>query len=349
MSASPIKVKFLSKAQGQGQSVEPWLRLFPCGNPVLGRCEFIFDPYCRDYDWIVVYDELPKAKGREEVLACPRENTLLVTVEPSSIKTYGDAFLKQFGYILTGQEDWALRHPGKIWSQPALIWFYGSHATQGKNFDTIVAHPPTDKTEILSTVCSTKRQGHTLHRQRYVFTQELKKRLPYLAHYGRGVRDMADKSEALDHYKYHIAIENHRSPHWWTEKISDAFLGLTLPFYYGAPNLSDYFPNDSFIPIDIFDVEGSAQIIETAIKNDEYSKRIPAIRQARELVLHKYSLFATVADIIENRHVDGRPKSEHATLRGRHEFRRTLTGKLTTLSEKICWKINCARHAGDTY
>ena len=158
---------------------------------------------------------------------------------------------------------------------------------------------------------------------------------------------MADKSEALDRFRYPIAIENHRAPHWWTEKISDAFLGHTLPFYYGAPNLTDYFPRASFIPIDIFDVEGSAKIIETAINNDEYSKRLTAIRQARDLILRKYNLFATLAEIIETRHRDMRQRSGDVVLRGRHEFRRTVSGQITSLAEKIRWKVNCARHAAE--
>ena len=44
---------------------------------------------------------------------CPKENTLLITSEPSSIKVYESAYLKQFAYVLSGQEDWALKHKGK--------------------------------------------------------------------------------------------------------------------------------------------------------------------------------------------------------------------------------------------
>ena len=41
-----------------------------------GRYEFVYDPACRDYDWLVVFDELPVAC---EELACPREHTILCT------------------------------------------------------------------------------------------------------------------------------------------------------------------------------------------------------------------------------------------------------------------------------
>ena len=51
----------------------------------------------------------------------------------------------------------------------------------------------------------------------------------------------------------HIAVENHIAPHHWTEKLSDSFLGYCLPFYIGCPNAADYFPEQSFIGLDIED------------------------------------------------------------------------------------------------
>ena len=46
-------------------------------------------------------------------------------------------------------------------------------------------------------------------------------------------------------------MENAVIPDYWTEKIADCFLAWTLPIYYGCPNLEDYFPEKSFIRIDI--------------------------------------------------------------------------------------------------
>ena len=94
------------------------------------NCHFLFDPNERDYDWLVVYNDLPASQQerfseRQEVLACHPNNTLLVTREPASSKTYGRGFTAQFGHVLTSQEPWALPHPHRIYSQPALHWFYG--------------------------------------------------------------------------------------------------------------------------------------------------------------------------------------------------------------------------------
>mgnify|MGYP001083819458 CR=1 FL=1 len=112
-----------------------WLHQFPHGEPVWGACAFVFDRAATDYDWLLVYDDLPARAGEakktsREALACPRAHTLLVTSEPSSVKIYGDAYTHQFGAVLTSQPEWALPHPQRIFSQPALQWFYGvgSHA-----------------------------------------------------------------------------------------------------------------------------------------------------------------------------------------------------------------------------
>jgi hypothetical protein len=123
--------------------------------------------------------------------------------------------------------------------------------------------------------------------------------------FGHGVMPVADKADALDPYRYHIAIENHVCLHHWTEKLSDAFLGMCLPFYYGCPNANDYFPEESFIQIDINDPRGTAERVQRAIKTDEYTKRLPAIREARRRVLEEFGFFAVVSRIISERHASG--------------------------------------------
>ncbi len=299
---SLIRVKILSKVPEQ-----EWLRQLPDSRPAWGNCQFIFDRDATDYDWLIVYNDLPSSAGErfsdsEEQLACPRQHSILVTTEPSSIKSYGRGFTAQFGYILTSQEAWALPHPGRIYSQAALHWFYGLGTQHKVAFNTMLAARPPHKSKTISTVCSSKKQRHTLHNKRYQFTQNLKQLLPELEIYGHGVRAMDDKAESLDDYQYHIAIENHVGLHHWTEKLSDAFLGFTLPFYYGCPNAADYFPEESYIPIDIDDLHGSYDIIKETIDNNEYEKRLPHIIEARRRVLEQYNIFAVLTREINRLH-----------------------------------------------
>lgn len=311
-----IKVKFVGTYGDFG-----WLRQFPGGVARWGKCEFLVDPESKDFDWIVVYNDLP-VKLSEEILPCPQEKTVLVTTEPSTIKAYGNRFVAQFGVVLTSQAEWALPHCNRIYSQPALQWLYGVGGDRLVGYDEMVANPPTQKNRMIATVCSTKQQTHTLHQKRYNFTQELKKRIPELDIYGHGVRPMADKAESLDPYRYHVAIENFIGLHHWTEKLADPFLGVTLPFYCGCPNASDYFPDESFIPIDINDVDGASEIIRKAMRDGEFEKRLPHILEARRRVLEEYNIFAVLAKLIEERSTDMKPSSSGGVILSRRELRR---------------------------
>lgn len=292
----PIRVKFLSKSSG----VDPtdyWRRFLPGGSTAVGEIQFVFQRDCEEYDWLVVYDDMPSSDGErfprwKEELACPRGNTLFLTAEPSTIKVYGTGFLAQYGHVLTSQEPWALKHPGAIRSQCGLIWFYG------KPFNEAAAFFPDQKTRLFSTVCSSKQQRHTLHSLRYGFTHSLKEAMPELEVFGHGHRFIDSKIEALDPFRYHLAIENHSAPHHWTEKLADTFLGGCLPFYHGCPNIFDYFPEEGLIHLDIRDAERSIATIREAIANNEYEKRLPAIREARRLVLEEYSTFPMLARLI---------------------------------------------------
>ncbi len=322
MSEGPIRVKFLSRF-----NAEQWLHQLPHGQPRWGRCEFVFDRDASDYDWLVAYDDVPPSgseSGRlgSEQLACPPENTLLVTTEPSSIKTYGNDFTRQFGAVLTSQEAWALPHPARIWSQPALHWFYGVGGRQPVPFDHMVAHPPTDKHADLSMVFSPKRMRHTLHWARHEFMRHLMENLPDLVVFGRGATPLDDKAQALDGFRYHVAVENHIGPHHWTEKLADAFLGATLPFYSGCPDAADYFPPESFIPIDLQDPDGALHTIRRAIADNEYERRLPAILEARRRVLYDYNLFSVLAREVESRPRADGPAIPPVTLYSRHALRR---------------------------
>ena len=95
------RVKFITKNHGAGD----WLRQIPGGLGVVSDCEFIMDSDCRNYDWLVVYDDFPKRRGDGasydfEPLDCAPECTILVTSEPETIKHYASAYTGQFGWGL---------------------------------------------------------------------------------------------------------------------------------------------------------------------------------------------------------------------------------------------------------
>lgn len=294
-SKSDIVVKIVFR-RSQKDDAFFWSKQCPGSQPRWGRCTFISGAFVRDYDWLVVIDESPHVlPGQKEILACPRSSTILVTSEPSSIARYGKAFSAQFGHVLTSQEERILPHPNAIRSQTGNYWYYG------KTYDEVVNEGPCRKSQLISTVCSAKQQGYTMHALRYDFTQRLKAELPELDLFGKGVRYIEKKADALDPYKFHLAIENHVAPHHWTEKLADPFLGYCVPIYYGCTNVFDYFPEDSIIPIDIHDFEGSLKTIRRIVSTEgEYGRRLEAVVEARRRVMEEYNLPAMLSRIIEN-------------------------------------------------
>lgn len=352
--STPIQVKFLSRIKlPDGNIGTDYLRRFPNREPVWGNCEFIFDRDCRDYDWLVVYDDLPRDLPEENVarvsrpcekLACPRENTLLITGEPSSITYYGKSFLSQFGHVLTSQEPWALKHPGAIRRQAGLLWYYGGSDERG-TCDHLASATPPLKTKAISTVCSTKAMRHTLHSLRLDFTRCLMKNLPELDVFGYGMGQLDNKADAIDPYRYHLVIENHSCPHHWTEKLADAYLGYSLPIYFGCTNLAEYFPEESYVWIDIRSYETAVAQIHSLLTSNAYEKRLPAIIRARRLVLEKYATFPQLTELIQERNSTGAMLQPATSVRSRRDSRqRDPLGWPSELLAKFKQKIRLQGH-----
>ncbi|HEX4870651.1 MAG TPA: hypothetical protein VFV15_08040 [Moraxellaceae bacterium] len=316
------RVKFLSRLD-PGE----WDRYFPDGGTTWKSCTFSFGRDDRDYDWLVVYDELPPAPGQtqkqaREALACPRANTLLITTEPASIKCYGWHYTAQFGHVLTTQPVWALPHPRRHFQQAANHWFYGNDPAARMSHARLVAGPG-PKTRMASMVGSAKAQRHTQHYRRFAFMQRVQQLMPELDVYGRGFIPLPDKANALDDYRYHICVENHLAPHHWTEKLSDAFLGRCLPFYAGAPDAGDYFPAGSFVPISMDDPDGAVALLRQAMAEGWYEQRLPLIEEARRRVLEEYHLFAQIERIVRAAEAAPAAGAGAAVLLSRHALRRS--------------------------
>ena len=327
-----INIKFMAKTHAE-QDPQLWTSLLPGTDQRWGDCVFTFDMNARDYDWLVVYEGLPmlpndRQVNRVEPLACPKEKTLFITTEPASIRVEGPHYLRQYGHVLSAKPPAVMKHPNQIFETPPLRWFYGrplgGQPGEYISYDDFTARAPLPKTKTLSTVCSNKQMSHTVHSQRYNLTMEMKDRLGDMFDvYGRGINPIDRKDEALDDYRYTLAIENHHAAGHWTEKLSDAWLANCLPFYYGDPEYASIFPSEAAIPIDIFKMDEAETIIRKTISEREYEKRLPAILEARQLILEKYNLIAVITKTVER--LDSQmPESmaKRSVILGRHIFRK---------------------------
>lgn len=317
---------------------------------IVEDCEFIQDASCREYDWLLVYDDMPRRNMGSvvkecEVLACAPEQTVFVTAEPPTIKIYPRVFTRQFGYVLTTHKACYLPHRNHRIGHGCLHWCAGYEREEA------LAMPDYPKSKVLSTVCSAKQQTHTMHRHRYNLTKFLSQRLEHFDWFGWGVKRLEKKYDALNDYRYHLAVENYIDDYHWTDKISDPILGLCLTFYAGDPKLGEVLPPESFIPVPIDKPEETLRIIQDAIRNNEYEKRLPAIREARRLIVTKYNMFNQVVDLIhEHRAAHGNaPAPAHpAELYGRHRLRRNPIWALwegcQLLWHKLGFKLSRQKH-----
>lgn len=257
------------------------MRQTPGGRGVWEGLRFTLAPEA-ECDFLIVLNEL-----REELeVRCPPENVWTIFQEP-----YVPGFFpwmrhghRQYRRVYTCQPP---RAEAKYRpSQPMVPWHVG------KDFDTLQASaPPQQKQDLVSWVTSDLAvlPGHRL---RHAFCGYVQSQLwPELRLWGRGIRPVEDKWDALAPAKYAIAIENYRGLHYWTEKVADCWLAHTLPFYYGCLNLEEYFPAEAFIRIDLTDFAGAVETIRRACDRGEYEKRLPAICEARRIVLEQQQFF----------------------------------------------------------
>ena len=297
-----------------------------------GNCQFTFNPLNKKYDWLAIIDDIPKIiSKRTEILSCDKDNTILITTEPSNITKYGKGFAAQFKYLITNQDEKSLPHSNAIRSQTGNVWLYG------KTLDQILAVKEMTKIKKISTICSNKQQGHTVHKLRYEFTKIMEEQIPELERFGRGFKWIETKAEAIDDYEFHVAIENQYSLNVWTEKLADTFLGYAVPIYYGCPNVFDYFPEDSIILIDIYDVEGSIEKIKEIISTPgEYERRLPAIKEARRRVIEDYNLLSMIDKIVTENSKE--QKSNISTKYKVYNRRFMRIKSFADLSSFIIWK-----------
>lgn len=104
------------------------------------------------------------------------------------------------------------------------------------------------------------------------------------------------KFNGLIGYKYSLCIENCSRKNYFTEKLTDAILCWTIPIYYGCPNISEYFPENSYYVIDITKNDCLEKIIEIANKPIT-QENIVALTRSRDLILNKYNIWSVINSI----------------------------------------------------
>lgn len=214
-----------------------------------------------------------------------------------------------------------------ITSQPALPWHIN------RTFDELTTMGIPDKNRSLSWIVGNSRElpGH-IDRLNFLRLIQGEQSIPADL-FGRAVQPIDDKWDGLAPYYFSLAIENTVATDYWTEKLADCFLSWTIPIYHGCPNLASYFPPDSFIPVDVRKPDEALASIREVVAGGahEWKRRLPALLEARHLVLSKYQIFPHLAELLR---MNTSPETKRYTVVV-PPYQRSLQAKIWRLAGKL--------------
>lgn len=90
--------------------------------------------------------------------------------------------------------------------------------------------------------------------------------------------EVTNKSNCLSNYKYALTYENYCHKGYITEKIFDCMRSNCVPIYYGAPNITDYVPSNTFIDRRNFNSDIELLHFLNKINEEEYNQILQNIR-----------------------------------------------------------------------
>jgi len=284
----------------------PWnlRRQSPNNDGVWGQIRLVINPTDpkdeRACAWLYVQNHLPHAPF---TTAVPHAHRILHVTEPTTIVDNHLSYVNQFGIVLSPYPRPSAYRGTWLASQPATAWYYGidrtkSPGTKSAYLTWQALTSPKKKTKKVSLICS-RLDITPFQQQRLRFVAALKKELgTQIDFYGRDETFIADKADAIDPYRYHIALENNQDKHFWTEKLADSYFGEAYPIHAGCANLHDYFPQRAYTSIDIFNIPSAIGRVKEVLASDPYETSRPYILEAKRRVMEDYNILAVLERVV---------------------------------------------------
>ena len=268
----------------------PMFRQTPNNDGIWEDIQFTFEDIER-CDYLIVCNRPPY----DLKVNCPEGHKWLISMEPP-IEEYSFCVnsFKYFDKIFTQRQNPVTKN--LIFTHGSLPWHIDVDYKDLMNLDIGTSQ----QLERISFVTSNLRTTEGHRRRQKFFDFMRNQNMIEIDYYGRGINEVENKFDALYPYKYSIAIESCSYDNYWTEKLADCFLSWTMPIYYGAPNITDYFPKESIIMIDLSNPNDSINTIMKALHEDKWSRNLEYLKIARDLVLNKYQFFPRMVSEIKN-------------------------------------------------
>ena len=217
-------------------------------------------------DHIVIYISSKSILGRIPNIKC---KVSLIIAEPKCIhqRYYNILPLLRYKFhkIFTNYSYLSSKYSNVISLPLAYSWVDKSIAIKNK------------RDKLVSLIASEKQKmpGHKLRHE--IINTLPKESFEVL---GRGYKPFTDKADGLTPYMYSIVIENCQEVDYFTEKIVDCFMCGTIPIYWGANNISNYFDSRGVLSFQTID---ELQSILKIISTQDYTLRSDAINNNWEI------------------------------------------------------------------
>jgi hypothetical protein len=237
-------------------------------------------------------ENLLRGVNKERIIYLLREPPL---EEVLDITKYNYQQAQKFCGYVSGPDDFAPT-PNYM---PA-IWYHGN------SFRELNEMPPPEKVSPCSWITSGINRTAN-HRQRLEFLQSLQTSGIKFELYGRNLPawaktsgELVNKWYGMAPYYYNLAIENYSDNNWYvSEKLWDALLAWCLPIYYGGPAAEKLLPPGSFLRLPSLDEKGVAYIREVTATPDAWYAAKNAIKEARQIILHKLNLLNWLSEFVD--------------------------------------------------
>lgn len=183
------------------------------------------------------------------------KNSIALLIEPRSIDKRGYEWIEnhpnQYSYVFT-HDSILLKKLSN--AKPILycnVWGWSDEP----------------KTKFCSMISSDKEMCE-LHKIRKNLANELKDKIDCMGTFNGGRK--VDTYEAHAPYMFSIVMENYIDEIWFTEKICNCFANKTIPVYYGATKIDDYFNKKGIFHVE--SIENIEEFIGIMTSNPELAR-----------------------------------------------------------------------------
>lgn len=262
----------------------------------------------RDFEFVLSAEQ--KAGRRFQLAACfsksvlsdavfnyPLARRMAVLMESPIDVCYQeiDEVVRRFPLVLTHQRALIARGP------PFLPLMFGTNwlgASDVEATSKLQATLP-EKTGLVSFLGSLDHANSGAYRFRREIA-ELALRRGDVECFGKGIRPVAGKYEAIAPFRFSIAMENAASDYYFSEKLIDCLLLETVPIYYGCPGIGDMFDERGML---CFRTADELVAILDSLTPERYRSMLPYARANKERAISEHwhnhaALFKRLAEVL---------------------------------------------------